>query len=30
MEEKIRAQGKEPYPYTILNNNIYFRYKKDW
>ena len=27
LEEKIKAQGKEPYPYSVLRNNIYYRYK---
>ncbi len=30
MEEKILEQGKTPYPYSVLKNNIYFPYKKDW
>ena len=30
MEDKIKEQGKTPYPYSILIENIYFPYKKDW
>ena len=30
MEEKILQQGKTPYPYSILKNNIYFLYTKNW
>jgi hypothetical protein len=29
MEEKIKAQGKGPYPYSILRNNIWYRYNKN-
>ncbi len=27
MEDKIKEQGKTPYPYSILIENIYFPYK---
>lgn len=27
LEEKIKEQGKEPYPYSILRTNIFYRYK---
>ncbi len=30
MEETILEQGKKPYPYSKLKNNIYYPYKKDW
>ena len=30
MEDKIKEQGKTPYPYSILIENIYFPYEKDW
>ena len=29
MEEKITEQGKTPYPYSVLIENIYFPYKKE-
>ena len=29
MEEKIMEQGKTPYPYSVLIENIYFPYKKE-
>ena len=29
MEEKIMKQGKTPYPYSVLIENIYFPYKKE-
>ncbi|BFT76137.1 DUF2316 family protein [Paenibacillus sp. P36] len=27
MEEKIKESGKEPHPYSVLINNIWYRYK---
>ncbi|MFJ7755892.1 DUF2316 family protein [Peribacillus muralis] len=27
LEERIKEQGKEPYPYSILKTNIWYRYK---
>lgn len=27
LEERIKEQGKEPFPYSILRNNIWYRYK---
>ncbi|WP_057915933.1 DUF2316 family protein [Peribacillus muralis] len=27
LEEKIKEQGKEPHPYSILKTNIWYRYK---
>ena len=30
MEEKIKEQGKSPYPFSILKNNIYYPYDKTW
>ena len=30
MEEKILEQGKIPHPYSILKENIYFPYIKNW
>jgi hypothetical protein len=26
LEDKIKEQGKEPYPYSILKTNIWYRY----
>jgi len=30
MEEKIKEQGKTPYPFSILTKNIYYPYDKTW
>lgn len=30
MEEKIKEQGKVPYPFSILTKNIYYPYEKTW
>jgi hypothetical protein len=27
LEDKIKEQGKDPYPYSILKTNIWYRYK---
>ncbi|MGX7352039.1 hypothetical protein RU97_GL002258 [Enterococcus canis] len=30
LEEKILAEGKTPYPFSILTTNIYYPYEKNW
>jgi len=28
--DKLKEQGKEPYPFSILKENIWFPYRKTW
>lgn len=28
--EKLKEQGKEPYPFSILKENLWFPYRKTW